>query len=225
MKSAHPSTRHVSSRSNRKRTRPWTSARLRRLFPLALGVLLVVMGCASEKQILGPVQTDPYPVAVTPDQLMENFATAYAARDLEGYGSLLHEDFVFSFQPCDIAKLGLSKDHFNREDELASARNLFSGKPLVKSDGRVVPAVTMIRFLDFSRLEDWVPADEAAKPGSLKAVYHILAQLDREDGSVLTIRGRSVFFTLAELREGENDGPRAVHQLVGWVDLSEGCLD
>jgi hypothetical protein len=88
---------------------------------------LLVFGCSNDSDLLRP-EPGAYKFSASPDILMENFQKAYTAMDLDGYGHLLHEEFIFSFQACDVEKLGLSKDHFTREDELITAEHMFARK-------------------------------------------------------------------------------------------------
>ena len=179
---------------------------------IVMGVL--VFGCSPDSDILGP-ETGAYRFSASPDILMENFETAYAAMDLEEYGKLLHEDFIFSFQACDVEKLGLSKDHFTREDELITAGHMFARKPYVKSNGQVVDPILDIVFLRFERAGEWVPMDDPDRPGLLKGTYLVDIRMDRGTAGSLSIRGTCVFFAVGS----ENAG----YRLIGWVDLTGGC--
>ncbi len=179
---------------------------------IALGVL--VYGCSPDTEILGP-EPGAYRFSASPDILMENFEKAYTAMDLEEYGKLLHEDFIFSFQACDVEKLGLSKDHYTREDELATASHMFARKPYVKSSGQVVAPILTIVFLRFERAGEWVAMDDPDKPGLLKGTYLVDIRMDRGEAGNLSIRGTCVFFAVGSESVG--------YRLIGWVDRTGGC--
>ncbi|MCK9995387.1 MAG: hypothetical protein KAH56_03790 [Candidatus Krumholzibacteria bacterium] len=179
---------------------------------VATGAL--IFGCTPDTEILGP-EPGAYRFSATPDILMENFEKAYTAMDLEEYGKLLHEDFIFSFQACDVEKLGLSKDHFTREDELITASHMFGRKPYVKSNGSVIDPILEIDFLRFELAEDWVPMDDPDRPGLLKGIFHVDIFLDRGEAGSLSIRGTCVFFVVGSERVG--------FRLIGWVDRTGGC--
>ena len=176
------------------------------------GILL--FGCSQNTEIMGP-EPGAYRLSTSPDILMENFEAAYAAMDLEQYGKLLHEDFIFSFQACDVEKLGLSKDHFTREDELITAGHMFARKPYVKSNGQVVDPILSIVFLRFERAGEWVTMDDPDKPGLVKGTYLVDIQMDRGQAGTLSIRGTCVFFVVETADSG--------YRLIGWVDLTDGC--
>lgn len=114
---------------------------------MVAGILLLLGGCSSKEEIVVPDDRSAYLLPGSPDKVMANFVTVYGSMDLEGYAQVLHEDFVFTFQPCDVQKLGLLKDHLTRQEELAVAANMFSRADVTKDDGRKVPGIHCIEFL------------------------------------------------------------------------------
>lgn len=175
---------------------------------------VLVFGCSPDTEILGP-EPGAYRFSASPDILMENFEKAYTAMDLEEYSKLLHEDFIFSFQACDVEKLGISKDHFTREDELITASHMFGRKPYVKSSGQVVAPILEIKFLRFDRAGQWVAMDDPDKPGLQKGIFQVDIVMDRGEAGNLSIRGTCVFFVVGSERVG--------FRLIGWVDRTGGC--
>jgi len=169
----------------------------------------LIFGCSHDSDILGP-EPGAYRFSASPDILMENFEKAYTAMDLEEYGKLLHEDFIFSFQACDVEKLGLSEDHFTREDELITASHMFGRKPYVKASGQVVAPI-----LEIERLGKWITMDDPDKPGLLKGIFQVDIVMDRGKAGNLSIRGTCVFFVVGSERVG--------FQMIGWVDRTGGC--
>ncbi len=189
------------------------SYKLSILFILVVSGLLV-FGCSKDTELLGP-EPGAYKFSASPDILMENFQEAYTTMDLDGYGRLLHEDFIFSFQACDVEKLGLSKDHFTREDELTTAEHMFARKAYVKSSGMVVAPILAIEFRRFEREGDWVAMNDPDKPGLLKGIYQVDIVMDRGPEGTLSIRGTCVFFAVGSGSVG--------YRLIGWVDRTGGC--
>jgi hypothetical protein len=189
-----------------------------RFIPLAilaglLAAVLLLAACAPETDLTDPTSDRHLPP--TPDALLEQFATVYQARDLEGYARLLHEDFIFSFQACDVEKLGLSRDHYTRDDELAAAARMFSGKAHVKDDGVRVDPILEIRFRRFARLGAWEDARDRERPGLLRATYEVDVVMDRGAAGCLAIRGTCVFYAVGNRDTG--------YRLIGWVDRTGGC--
>ena len=185
-----------------------------------LSLLLIgLVGCTGNDLTL-PTGPDKEAVrATTPELLLEKVAQAYADRDLECYADLLAEDFVFTFLPCDVNDLGLSSDHWGREDELISAARMFSGEPHVRDDGTVVPAILAIEVLEFHQDVPWTDAGDREHPGTLRAVYSMKVLFVREGAGDLVVDGPCIFF--ASPVNGE-DG-ETVFQLRGWVDQTKVC--
>jgi len=184
------------------------------IFFILLLAGLLVFGCSNDSDLLGP-EPGAYKFSASPDILMENFQKAYTAMDLDGYGRLLHEDFIFSFKACDVEKLGLSQDHFTRKDELITAEHMFARKAYVKSSGQVVAPILAIEFQRFERDGDWITMNDPDKPGLLKGIYQVDIIMDRGTEGFLSIRGTCVFFAVGSASAG--------YQLIGWVDRTGGC--
>lgn len=179
---------------------------------ILLGTL--VFGCSPDSSIVGP-EPGAGRFSASADILMENFREAYTAMDLDEYEKLLHEDFIFSFKACDVEKLGLSKDHFTREDELSTTAHMFARKPYVKSSGQVVAPILKIEFLRFEREGAWVAMDDPDRPGLVKGVYQVDIRMDRGTAGSLSIRGTCVFFAVGNESHG--------YRLIGWVDRTGSC--
>ncbi len=189
-------------------------------------LLLVVMGAAGCFRPDDIIETDPpakYVFPTTPDDLMANFVTAYTTRDVAGYGDLLHEDFIFSFQACDVAKLGLSKNHYTRADEIQTARNMFSGKAYHKSNGQVVPAITGINFVQWQQLGAWRSAEDSAPAGALRVSVECLVTMERQGAATIRVAGQSIFTALPVQIEVQDGVFHEGYQMLGWVDLTGPC--
>ena len=187
------------------------------LIPALLSVVLA--GCTDDGVITAPESAKGYPEATSPKILLENFVLAYTDRDLVGYADLLHEDFVFTFLPCDVQELGLKKDHFSRADELASAGRMFSGKPHVRDDGQVVPAILAIVQERFHQLTEWEAAGDPQRPEVVQAIYHLRIRFVREEAGDVVVDGPGIFFAAPEADRRGADR----YQLVGWIDKTRSC--
>jgi hypothetical protein len=138
-------------------------------------VMVFVGGCMQKDGILNPQVEHYYDNPDTPEKLMLNFVKAYGEMDLNLYEELLHEDFVFQYQPCDIENLKLDSPWHGKREELEIAANMFSGESLRKADGRVVPAIEQAELL-----VDGLEQQGAAVAGHLGLVEADLGRLRNE---------------------------------------------
>jgi len=192
---------------------------------MVAGILLLLGGCSSKQEIVTPEGRSGYLLPGSPDKLMANFVTAYGSMDLEGYAQVLHEDFVFTFQLCDVQKLGLLEDHLTRQEELAVAANMFSRAEVTKDDGRKVPGIHFIEFLYCERVSAWeAAAGFKDRDEVLGATYDMVVEITQMTGSVITIQGRSVFYVTGAGTVDTATGGAPYYHLIGWVDLTEGCM-
>ncbi|MFH1843527.1 MAG: hypothetical protein ABIF77_10015 [bacterium] len=194
------------------------------LILLLLGSSLTLFfGCAGRDDMFQLTPEYPYVFPDTPEKLMENFVQAYGDRDLEAYSELLHEDFTFVFQPADVEKLQLEGDSYTKEDELAVAANMFSGEPVKKADGRILPAIDRIEFLNFEPLGGWEPSpDQASFPGTLRCPYRVSLAIRRVGASSLEIEGVSIFHVVSRDVRDDEKRSYAYYQLAGWIDCTQG---
>jgi hypothetical protein len=187
---------------------------------ILLGFVLVgFSGCADE-EILQPLDYISKVKSNTPERLMENFALAYGKRDLEMYAQLLNEDFLYTFHPDSAKRLGPSYKFFTREDELITAKNMFSGEPVVNSRGQIVAAITDIKFVAWQQSGAWQLTGEMDKEGGLRGVFDCVVQFTREGDSDITIRGQQLFTVVPAEISDEEDGIEPNYQIIGWQDLT-----
>ena len=182
---------------------------------LAGMILLGLAGCATDDplQPLDPV----FKVhSATANALMENFVLAYGGRDLELYEQLLHDDFIFTFDPVTAKRLGPAYEFFTREDELITAQNMFCGKPIVNSRGQHQGAITSIVFSAWEQAGEWAIDSE----GQLRGVFDAVIQIHRDGASSFTIAGQQVFtVVLADISDSEG-AVQPSYQIIGWQELS-----
>ncbi|MGD9546856.1 MAG: hypothetical protein AB7V45_04810 [Candidatus Krumholzibacteriia bacterium] len=189
------------------------------LLAATAGAAFIFAGCTDEGVITAPDPGKGYPEAVTPDLLVDNLVRAYAERAIDAYALLLDEDFAFTLRPCDVADLGLKSDHWGKQDELAAVSRMFSGRPHVRDDGTVVPAVTAIEVEYCLPLTGWEDAGDPDRDGVQRAVYDLRVRFMREEATDLMVSGPSTFFAVpvADPRGAER------YRLLGWIDQSLPC--
>jgi hypothetical protein len=189
-------------------------------------LLLLAVGCTDESEMLDAPPVREYPYPDSPEQVMINFRDAYQNLDLQAYAEVLHEDFVFFFQSCDVQDLKLDNPHLNRGEELSSAANMFSGKAVKNSAGNTVPAISSIEFHEFEPVGDWHRTDDPDHlPGALMCTYRVRLRFVRPAATNIYVSGHSIFYvTTGEPGPGARSD-RPYYQLVGWIDRTEGCQE
>lgn len=88
------------------------------------------------------------PVAGTPDEALELLRLSYGEKDLDTYGSILHEDFRFGFVEAIAGSLRLPEPWWGKTDDIASTGNMFGDS-----------TVTKVRMIFVSK-DDWIPWEE-----------------------------------------------------------------
>ena len=191
---------------------------------LLVGALLVLLsmfvdGCVRDLDIAEPRFETGYVFPDTPTRLMDNFARAYAGRDLETYTNLLHDDFVFHFTSCDAKRMGNPDAHLTKQQELASAANMFSGRVVQKDDGRVLPAITAIEFLHFAPEGPWREVADSDLPAGTKVcTYRVSLRIRRSRSSDLSIEGFAVFYAAIDHCFCADGSEVPCYRLIRWLD-------
>lgn len=169
-------------------------------------------GCFGFDDVVAP---DPgsgsYPFPETPDQVMANFASAYASRDLEGYAATLHRDFTFV--PAGAA--ADPKAHYSRERELRVAANMFSGVDREKN-GVVIAGISRIVFERCEPLGAWNADGDA-----LRRTYGVRVRFLRDRGSELMVDGECDFTVVAVELPDDGGGSRRGYQILRQVDRTD----
>ncbi len=112
---------------------------------LALPVLLLLMaGCpfSPEKDPKPPVDPpDPDYVANTSiTNVLANLKTSYNKQNIEQYKALLHQDYLYIFDPRDVGTHGIPESWIY-PDEVASAEHLFRSDP--NTDGYKMETISL----------------------------------------------------------------------------------
>ncbi len=185
-----------------------------------LGFILIGFTGCTESTLVQPIESSNKFNSHTADELMVNFALAYGARDLGLYEQLLHENFIYTFNPDAVNKLGPSFKYFTKEDELITAANMFSGKPVVNSQGRSLAAITAIEFLKWEKVGDWELTGDMDRRGGLRGVYEGTIHISRDGDSDFFIKGRQMFTVVLADISGDEGEISPNYQIIGWQDLS-----
>ncbi len=184
------------------------------------GIILIGFSGCSEKGILQPIDPVLKIHSSSADNLMDNFAKAYGGRDLDLYAQLLHEDFIYTFNPESAKHSGPVYDFFTKEDELITAANMFCGKPIVNSQGRTLAAITDIDFQVWKQEGQWEMAEGMDSAGSLRGVFDCVIHITRDGDSNFTITGQQLFTViLADISDDEG-AIQPNYQIIGWQDLT-----
>jgi hypothetical protein len=98
----------------------------------ALVLCLLCAGCGDDVEIYKPVgrgNDDPYVPQISPGNVIHNLALSYNLRDGDGFGVLLHEDFVFAFDPDDVRNFPdeiPQQGFWGYPDEVQATCNMFN---------------------------------------------------------------------------------------------------
>lgn len=154
----------------------------------------------------------------TPDKLMANFKKAYDEMDIEGYREILEAAYKFFFQQADIDNLGLTFDYWERDDELQSAANIFSGDPSPSSGEAGVSDIDF-NFLEAATV--WEDSVNPDFPGARRALYQVILFFERPGTTTIEVQGRQEFYVTSHDSVQEDDFIKDYYQVVGQVDLSD----
>lgn len=163
---------------------------------------------------------DPPPPEL-PDQLLAILEAAYTGRDMTLYSRTLHPAYVFLLRPED-ALPGVS-DRLTFAEELAVAQNMFSGQPIERSGGVLVPAISSISFATFNRMGPWtdVGPEDPDFPNTERALYEIQLTFSRDNANTIIVTGLQEFYVCT--RDSLIGGVLTpFRQLRGQRDLSGG---
>lgn len=140
-----------------------------------------------------PPVDDDYADATTPTILVDNFKIAYQTMDIDGYENMLDNRFQFIF----IEGEGPSAT-FNKQEDVSSTRNMFSGEPHTNPDGQYSRGISSITVETLNILEQWDDVS-AAHPyfgdieGAKKALYEVRFVLYHDNGTI-TVDSNQMFF-------------------------------
>lgn len=165
-------------------------------------VALTISGCSDDDPSTKPnPQSYRLPFPDTPDQLMANFQTAVATRDLDAYrDEILADQYEFILQNQTVQQFGLPRAVLDRSAELAITQKMFSGQP--NEDGRVLAAID---FQIFQPHGPWMPVPAAdgyfqAIPGALVRNFDLVIVFDMQGDLDYEIQGQQLFYAIPDIR-------------------------
>jgi len=162
---------------------------------------LVASGCNDKDDpvVLPPTPEYTLPFPDTPDQLMENFETAYAGMDLAVYrDEVLAETYDFVLTAETVEEFALPDNVFDRDEELAIAQRMFSGQ--LNSDGRVL---WDIQIQVLAPEGTWLPVPVVdpyfgSVPGALFRNYHLLFYFNMQGDFRYAVMGNQLFYVVPD---------------------------
>ncbi len=175
-------------------------------------VMALFTGCATDL----PFGPDDPVVRPAPGIVLVALQDAYESMSIEAYTNLLHPDYRFMFaDPLKVA--------YERDDDLASTRRMFSGVDQKNSAGQDAPAVASIAFNSLKILEDWEPVDADEVTWSdetevWRAVIRYGFVLNLKNGRKISAGGRQIVYAVAVKTEDWDGSLYWRWQLLGQRD-------
>jgi len=163
------------------------------------------------------------PFPDSPQQVMENFMTAYETQDVVEYLMIMHPDFQTVLQTETMDEFPEVGPTLDRYEEQNVHKRMFLGDAVTDPQGSLVPGVQNIDFQVFLPVGVWEDTpDGDVFPDALVAPYEVEILLDRgQNYSTLMVAGMIKFYVVS--REFEHEGTiRQFFQMVGQVDLTGG---
>ena len=161
------------------------------------------------------------PFPDSPQQVMENFVTAYETQDVVEYLLIMHPDFQTILQQGTMEEFPDVGPTLDRYEEQNIHKRMFSGLALSDPNGDLVVGISDIVFEVFQPLAPWedTPNDDII-PNAQAALYEVDVLFDRgQTFSTLNVEGMIKFYVTS--REFEHEGNvQQFFQMVGQVDLT-----
>jgi hypothetical protein len=167
-----------------------------------------------------------YPLAMTENQLVDNFEQAHLDRNFQEYEELLGDNFQFWFSPEDL-DLAPNGFFWDRATDIASTERMFNGMAGVKPDGTVQPPVQKIELALEPTEPSWRSADgevvggqTLVPPGTKKRRYSVSMVVYYVAGDVVSqVNGEELFYIVPAPRDPGNGVPIMVWKLIVWRDF------
>jgi hypothetical protein len=166
------------------------------------------------------VHSLPFPD--TPNQLMQNFVTAYENMDLGPYrDEILSPNYTFVLLPETVEEFELPDNLYEHADEVAISQHMFTGQP--NRNGRVLANIE-IQVLQPQGTWLTVPPSDpyfGGFPGAIFRNYSLLFYFNTQGDFRYEIYGNQLFYVSVEtvMHDGVMT-PR--YLLLGQLDLTSG---
>lgn len=161
------------------------------------------------------------PFPGTPDQVMQNFQTAYETRNIGAYQEILHRDFLMILQDQTITEFPDVGTTLDVSEEIRIHQRMFSGLAVTDPEGDLVPGVKAIYFSTFRALDSWVMSpSEDIIPNAEWAPFEVDIMFDRgQTFSTMKVEGTVKFYVTS--RDSLHEGNiKQYYQMAGMVDLT-----
>jgi hypothetical protein len=154
--------------------------------------------------------TPPDELATTPDILVKNFTKCYTGKNIDLYEKVLHPQFQFFFAQQDVSVLGVAS--WDREHEIRSTTNMFTGVTGTKPDGSQQPGIQSIT-LTLSPIGEWTTNVDAQYLGTQKHSYTVDMAVTYKGDSIDQVGGIQDLYVAPVIQNGQT-----IYQLKFWVD-------
>ena len=194
----------------------WWSALLSLLLALVL-----LTGCSEDDPVVPAPEPTGLPFPDSPEQLMENFQTAYETRDAVELARLLHpqaETILLQSTTNWYPDVGTTLD---RAEELRIHERMFSGVPVTDPLNRQVPAIEHIEWQTFAWHGFWTGTTAGDPiPNAQWALYDVVVLFDRgQMFSMLKTQG-TIKFHITHRDSVRNGVTRPFYQIRAQTDLT-----
>ena len=138
---------------------------------------------------------EPYPLALTENQLVQNFIDAHNDRNFQEYDLLLHDDFEFHFADKDVDPGRGIPLFWDRQADVSSTQAMFSGQP-GKLDGEGVQQAPVQSInLSLSPRGVWTAAGIPSEYESEKVrEYDVVMTVNYDNGDIAQVTGFQQFY-------------------------------
>ncbi len=185
-----------------------------RLLLIAAGVLCLFLfaSCKDDRPYRPTPPEEPvWPDLTQKDDVFKYLGMVWEYKDIDRYAKILDEGFIFFFSQQDYAE-GKTPEQWGREEELASARNIFSGHA-----HPIYGSITKIE-LYLTPEGGWIEVPKTGPPYEGETWYQMTVEYDiiMDATSGWTLQGidRKALFTV---RLAEVDG-ETFYRIVQWHD-------
>lgn len=175
---------------------------------------------AKEAKKEGPPPPPPFRDLTQHDDVLFNLALAYNQSNLDEYGKLLDDNFIFNFSAADVNNGTVTVSQWDRVSELAATANIFNQGTLPPGRDPVSNIKLELYFNDGA--DDWqpvTPPDPQAYPGEEWFYQRIDYHLTVVAGDITYTQNvpLKAEFTIRPV----DDNGTTIWRVISWRDLGE----
>lgn len=162
---------------------------------------------------------EPYPLATTENQLVQNFIDAHNDRNFPEYDLLLHDDFEFRFADEDVDPGSGIPFFWDRQTDVASTEAMFSGKPgKIDPETGVQQSPVQSINLTLSPRNTWSSQGIPEEFESEKwREYDVIMSVNYDNGNVAQVTGYQRFY----IKQVTLESGTQVWKLRVWRDTGQ----